>query len=346
MKTNLYDTYIISQLSKDSIKSLINYLINNRHSCIIDKDKFLYMVNNIPSMSRNPISDMFFRLKDFDYSYFLFISTLLQSNIPECLLYSYFNIDIKELKSFFPEYYNVLSSISEFKDKIIINLTNYLNKEQTKILDVTGLQKNICRSLCSRSYFNFESTWISGSFLYSFIKLYSIPIASNISRLYNLATNEMYLLAIIFGYYYLQKCVISSHEDYKKILSGFDYLGYSSNILSTVSLIDETLEEKFKDTKLNTISKLIYVINELAPKRLTSLDERKFLTISRTYNYNSLVSLISIEYPGYWLYNIFSVTSGERNNLFFVYKNTNLLKESIAFVNNLLYSSDFWDSFS
>ena len=345
MKISIYNTPLISQVNKNTLQNLLQYLIHNRFTIVLNKDKMTMLINDIPTMSRNTISEFFDKLHETNYEYFSFISTLFKSDIPECLLYNHFNVDIYELKSFKDSSLNILDTVPEYKDKIIFNLNAVLNKEQTKILDVITFQKVMVRSLCSRSYYNFKNAWINGSFINMLCKFYSIPIASNLSRLYNLSMSEMYNLAIIYAYFFVNKCTEIPSEDQRKLLSNYHYLGSSSNINNVTNLIDESLQKKYSSPYFDSLNKLVYIINEIAPKRLSNLDLKHFYTISRSFNYNSLVSLISIEYPGYWLYNLYTVTSGERNNLYFLMTNTNLLKETIQFISDLNYNPVFFSSF-
>ena len=337
-KQNILDSVILSSVNIiNEIPNLTKYLINNRNSIVIPNDKLTILFKNIPYMSHSPITDFYNIIKQDDFESFCFISTIDKSAVPDILLYKHFNIDFNFFNSIIPNKIQNIQYLSEFKNKIIINLLEYLDVKQTKILDVSGFYKILTRTLCARSYDTFEDIWINRDFIDFLTKTYSLIIGSNIARIFNFSIQEQSTLNIVLAYYFINKCIISDHKIKINFISNLSYLGNKIKILDTLNTIDDILNKK----PFTEISSLIFVLKELSPNSLNKLNLSSFMTLVRTFNYNNLISIISIDYPGYWLYNLFCSVSGDRNNIFFIAKKINLLKEIIIFINNLLYNSIF-----
>lgn len=337
-KQNILDSVILSSVNIiNEIPNLTKYLINNRNSIVIPNDKLFILFKNIPYMSHSPITDFYNIIKQDDFEPFCFISTIDKSAVPDILLYKHFNIDFNFFNTIIPNKIQNIQYLPEFKNKIIINLLEYLDVKQTKILDVSGFYKILVRTLCSRSYDTFENVWINRDFIDFLTKTYSFIIGSNIARIFNFSIQEQSTLNIILAYYFINKCIISDNKTKINFISNLSYLGNKIKILDTLNTIDDILNKK----PFTEISSLIFILKELSPNSLNKLNLSSFMTLVRTFNYNNLISIISIDYPGYWLYNLFCSVSGDRNNIFFIAKKINLLKEIIIFINNLLYNSMF-----
>ena len=256
------------------------------------------------------------------------------------LYWKYMNADYVSIKHSYPSLANAISSLPEYHNRILYNLSDIIDKDQTKILNVTEFQKTVIRDLCSRSYSNFNDMWLTGDLLISLTDFYSMTISFNISKLYNFSYSEQLFLAIIFSYYFLTKCIKDKSEKIR-FMNNLSYIGNKSTIVSVVNLIQDIIEEhKFND--IENQQQLLTVIQEISPKRIKSLDVKVFNTLYRNFNYNQIISLISVDYLGYWLYNVLTAISGDKSNLYFILKKINAFKNVVVFADKLLKSPIFY----
>jgi hypothetical protein len=340
-KQNLIHCYILEYFNiEENIIEIIKFLTENKTEIYIDENKINSLFSKLPNLSKSPISDFNKIIKDSYSEYFSFISTIDKQSIPDTLLYKHYNYDFAILKQLLDKHtIDYLQSYKEYNNKIIINLVSYLSQKQDKILDA-GITKILNRSLCARSYENFKSYWIDMSFIMFLSKTYSLILGSNIARLFNFNIQEQSIFNIIFAYYFVSKCIDADNKELIKIVSNFNYLGTTENNLHVLNNIDEILQGKI----FIYLEDLIKVIGELSPKK-ANLKPNIFLNINRNYSYDNLVSLVAIQYPGYWLHILYSTVSGERNNTFFIAKRINLLKDIILYMSKLNHNQKFIDSF-
>jgi len=343
MKKNLYDNDLLQMSNiENNLNKLVEFIIKNRQEIYIDTQK-TSSITSFPMLSKNSINLIYHKYKflsNLDLHSLIYIFD--KETIPDILFWKHLNVDFSIVNDIYPKISNTISVFPEYNKKIIYNLTDILNKERTKILNVTQFQKDIVRDLCSRSYNAFENMWLTGKLLIDLANFYSMTISFNISRVYNFSYQEQTLLATIFSYYFLTKC-ISNKKEKISFMNNLDFLGNRSTIVSIVnSILDIIDENKYED--LDDQNKLIKIIYEISPHRIKSLTIKTFNSMCRTFNLNQIVSLLSIDNPGYWLYNILSSMSGDKTNLFFIFKKINYTKKAIVFCDDIYNSSEFFKS--
>lgn len=343
MKKNLYNIDIIKMLDIDkNLTELNRFLIKNRTDIYIDTDKKNKLLD-FSLLSRNFISTMYEKFKTVsNLDMFSFIQTFGHEEIPDILFWKYLNIDYYIIRDIFPNQYSVINSLPEYRSRILYNLHEILDKDLTKILNVTQFQKTVVRDLCSRSYNNFSDMWLTGDLLINLTDFYSMTTSFNISKLYNFSYPEQTLLSTIFSYYFLTKCIRDKDEKIK-FMNNLSFLGNKVTIVSVVNIIQDIIEENgYID--IETQEQLLKVVHEISPKQIKSLDLKVFNTLYRNFGSDQIVSLISVDYPGYWLYNLLAAISGDKTNLYFILKKINKFKDVIVFSDNLLKSPMFFRS--
>lgn len=346
MKQSLFDANINQFHDFDySLRKFSEFLAQNRSSIYIDQNRREYLLNSIIMISKSPLSLFYHKIYDMTkLNMFGLLDLSKTSNFPEILLLKYMSIDTLFLKEYNQPIYNVIKTFPEFSDKIITNITTLLNKDRNKIIDITSFQKIVVRDLCSRSYGTYQNRWLSGKLLEYLTDFYSMAISNNLARVYNFSFQEQINIAIILAYYFVTKC-IDNFDEKINFISNLKFLGSKNTIDSIVKSIVEFIKEK-NYNELDNQQKLIETIKVLSPQRIVNLDLKIFNTLCRTFNSDQIVSLISIDYPGYWLYNIFTTTSIEKNNLYFIFKRINYLKKANQFMIELLNSPIFIESVS
>lgn len=343
MKEQILNIEFTRNLNIESnLQKLVKFIIDNRTNIYIDTVQ-TKAITSFPILSKSPISLIYQKYKNLhNLDIFSLIYSFEKENIPDILFWKYLNIDFGGLKDLYPKHHAMIASFPEYNSSIVFNLSDILNKERTKILNTTYFQKIIVRDLCSRAYSNFDDSWLNGELLSELTNFYSMIISFNISRIYNFSFQEQTLLSTIFSYYFLTKC-INDKERKLQFLNTLNFLGNKNIIVSVVSLINDIIaENNFGD--IDTQDKLIKTIHEIAPHRITNLNKTVFNTMCRNFNSDQIVSLMSIDYPGYWLYNILTSVSGDKTGLYFIFKKLNVMKKAIVFADNLLNSSEFFKS--
>jgi hypothetical protein len=286
---------------------------------------------------------MYQQLKDLDLLRIISLINLHDINgVPEFFLLKHMNLDVCTVQSLDNRLYEALNVFPEYKNKIIFNITEYLNKDMTKIMNINLFQNFIIRDMLSRSYFLYKDIWLNRNLLFDLTKFYAVPISSTLGRIYNLNMQEQSIIGCILSYFFLSKCI----DDKNAVLSflpSLYFLGSNTIINENLKHILE-LEEKYPFNKGSNLIELVGMIKELSPVRLDVLDMVKFNTSLRTFNSNPIISLISGEYPPYWCYNVFACLSGNTSNLTFMFKRLNLMTEAIKFTNDFLKYDKFFNN--
>lgn len=343
MKENIFNIEFTKITNMEqNIQKLIKFIIDNRTDIYIDTNQ-MNEITSFPSLNKSPVSLIYQKYKKLsNLDIFSLIYILDKANIPDILFWKYINIDLEAIKDVYPKQHNAISMLPEYRSKIIFNITDILNREKTKILNATYFQKIIIRDLCSRYYNNFEDSWMNRKLLTDLTNFYSMTISFNISRVYNFSFQEQILLSTIFSYYFLTKCI---NDKAQKIsfMNNLTFLGNRNIIVSVIDLIQDIISEnKYED--IDNQTKLIKVIHEILPNRIKTLDKKVFNTMCRNFNSDQIVSLMSIDYPGYWLYNVLTAVSGDKTNLYFIFKKLNYMKKAIVFSDDLINSAQFFQS--
>lgn len=342
MKYYIFDSKIFSLYDmNNNLKKLSKFIIENRSDINIEQDHKTKLFDSIKVLSKTPISNIFNYDRSLTNTVNL-VDLTTSSDIPEILLWKHFNVDVKIIEQFNKQAYNALSVFTEYRDKILYNITDILSADKTKITNHHIFLKSIARDLCSRSYFNYDDMWLTGKLLRQLVDFYSMAMSMTISRIYNFEYQEQIYIATIFAYYFVSKC-IDNPEDAKAFVRSCKFLGDNLTISATMRGIEEALEEK-DITEFSTQEQLIMILKELSPKRIDNMDVKVFNTMCRTFNLDQITSIMSIDYPAYWLYNVLCVLSGDKSNLMFTFKRGNYMKKAIEFGRDLIIDKNFYSS--
>jgi len=337
-KISIYDTPIISSINPEkNLNDAISFLANSRGSISVSSkiSKLIYDPSNI--LLNTIISDIFKKfLKENKLNLFFFADLSTKTSIPEILLYNYINIDVFQLKDKFKHAYDALKSFPEYHNRIIYNITDIISANNTK-LDSSILHQIVVRDLLSRSYYNFDRDWLTPSILYYLTKFYAISISSNFGRIYNLNYKDQMIIATIFSIYFLQQC--HSEKGINPLISRMDFLSKFINIKDIVDLIKD--EHGDKDL---SFTDLISVIKIALPQRLSDINQKTIYSLGRNFNINQIMSLISLDYPPYWCYNVLLAISGIKSNLYHTLKKLNLMNDLVKFGTEIKSSKQFMDS--
>lgn len=328
MITSIFETDIFKSIAIENyIKHMTEFIVNNRGIFSIN-DKIKDNLRVEP-MLKTIISDIYKTIVSEDkLPVFSFIDFTNKTSIPEGFLFTYWNLDVSQIKSFMKNQYDILSSLHETNNKILYNISNIIGARENKITDVSKFQQTVIRDFLSRSYHETKDNWLTPNILYYLVKFYSIIISTNISRSYNIPYNEQMFIACVLAIFFLQKCHDKSTSN--PLLNRLDFISKSVVIREVLNKIDENYHNKEL-----SVADVCTIIRKNGSSRLSSFTERSLFSLIRSTNPNQLISLVSLEYPPYWFFSVLLALSGMKTNLYHSFKNLNLKNDVISFTREL-----------
>lgn len=332
MIINEFDT-IIKQITNIELllKELAKFIIDNRTNITLDYNKELEILKK-SSLVNSPVVHLASMFRDFLLSNKNIIKLLdvtTFNKIPEVLTFTYLDVDVKQIQDINNSIYKSINVFPEFEDKILINISNILNKNKD-ITDILALQSKLVRNILVRSYYSTDNLWISSSFITLLTEIYSIIISYNLARIYNLSIQEQQLIGIIFGIFFTQKC--HNKSTFNPIITNCTKLGPYITINSVVEQAKEVLDGE----RELTLDDVITIIVNIGPDRVKNLNRDILNRLCRNFHLNHIISLISIEYPPYWASSLLESLSGlNKTNMYHTLKKTNSIKLANELVKQL-----------
>lgn len=255
--------------------------------------------------------------------------------IPSWFLISWLDFDTLELKKADPQSYNTISSIPEYRDKILIDITPYYSRDRKMIVDHTSLANRMVRDMLSRSYYNFNSLWLSPAIIYSLTKMYVMVVSSKIGRVYNLSIQEQYVIATILGVFFVNRCS-DTGDTINPMMWKMDFLQRGAD----TKMIYQYISEKYSEVTFD-LQAVVDTIIELGPSRISRFNLSTLYSMNTNLTSNQLISLIALEYPPYWCHLILSAMSGDKSNIFHTLKNLNLKRDTEALATEIVKTKSF-----
>jgi len=336
---NLFENSIYGTMGISAqIDDLVNFFIANRNVRIPLND--INEILRTKVLTSTPVSDIFTTaLRESQINkIFTAVNAVDGTSVPEAITAPYITLDMLQLGTYDKKAYSALSTLPEFKDRIIINLTHLLKrKPDNSVSDVNELHSLYVRGLLVRSYYN-SHDWLSPELVRYLSKSYSMTIGSNIGRIYDLAYNDQIIIMTILTAYFHQLCNSSVDDNqWSPTIAGCSYLG---NRLQIVEILEQ-MKEELNGTKMSLMD-VCTLIQNLGPSRMSKFDIRKFYSITQSLGTTGLIAMIAVEYPPYWTHQLLSALSGVKSGLYFAMKkNEKLINEGKDFATNLVRSAKF-----
>jgi hypothetical protein len=331
VKKSIFQTHPAqTTINELQLRELTEFLLRYRSVINITDTRSIFNTRSLLDTSISRVYERFISMnKD---KLFAFIKIPLETNAPEVATYSHVTFDLKQLKPVNEKLYNAVSLVPEYYNKIILNLTTFL-KKNNELNNVTTFQSLLVRDLLSRSFYMSNDAWVSPSTLQYLCKTYSMSIAVAISSAYGLSFFEEQSISAIFGFYFLQQ--ITTPELAEAILrNSARYLGLSNTELDSVfQRIKETLQERYRTMSFDDAC---HCVTQLGISRLEMINRRFLLTRLRSLGPDINTTAISLEYPPYWLWLILLAGSGQKIGLSFNLKRANLDKDINKITEDLL----------
>lgn len=242
--------------------------------------------------------------------------------VPSWFLISWLDFDTLELKKSDQQSYNILSSIPEYREKILMDITPYYSRDRNTIVDFTSMAGRVVRDMLCRSYYQFNKLWLSPTLIYLLTKMYTMVVSSKIGRMYSLSIQEQYVVATILGVFFVNRCA-DSGDTINPMMWKMDYLSKGAD----TKQIYQYITEKYSEITFD-LQAVVNTIVELGPSRLSKFNLSTLFSMNSNLTSNQLISLIALEYPPYWCYLILSAISGDKSSIYHTLKNLNLKREA------------------
>ena len=337
MKITLTNTYIgkssnIYEYARNSRK----FLLDNVHRITFDHDVEKKLLSTRDSMSHTTMSELYQQAM-FENKLDMFRLLILDKvdKIPSYFLISWLDIDTLELRDTDKQSADILNTISEYRDKVLIDVTPYYSKKKQGISDTTSFYSRIVRALLSRSYYKSDKMWLTPNIIYLLAKFYSTIISSKIGKIYNFTYQEQAIAATALTVFFVNRCT-EYDEVINPMMGKMDFL---RKVIDTKPIYDYITENFTVNTfDLNAVVK---VITEFGPARVGTFTVSTLYSMNANLTSNQIISLIALEYPPYWCHTIISALSGDKTSMYHSIKSLNLKADALAFQNELLKTNSF-----
>lgn len=336
MKITLDQTYIgnasnIHEYGKNARK----FLIDNSNRITFNHDEEVRLFDTHDPMTHTLMSDLY-RQALVENKMGMIKPIILDSveKIPSWFLISWLDIDTLILQETDKQSADIINSLSEFKNKIIVDITPYYSGKSKSIKDTGSYYGRIIRNMLSRSYVMSDRSWLTPNIIYSLTKLYATVIATKISKVYNLSFNEQLVITAILATFFVNRCY-DGKDPIQPVMSKMDFIRTVD-----VHVVYDYIRENYTGETFD-INGVIKCIVELGPSRLSNFNLSTFLTMNMNITSNQSISLLSLEYPPYWTYVIFSALSGDKTSLYHSIKSLKLDKDALMLKNDILKTNSF-----
>lgn len=336
MKIHLEQT-VIGQSSNihEYGNSTRKFLVDNANRIVFNHDEEERLLDIHDPMTHTLMSDLY-KQSLYEKKLGMIKPIILDKidKIPSWFLISWLDIDTLLLRETDKASADIIGSISEFRDKIIVDVTPFYNEKTRMIKETSGFYGRIIRNLLCRSYHVNKMGWLTPSLIYLLTKLYATIIATKISRVYNLSFQEQLVVTTILCIYFTNRCY-NGNDVINPLMNRLDFIRTADT-----KGIFEFVREKYHG-KTFDLKAVVETIVELGPSRLDKFNISTFFNMNMNITSNQSISLIALEYPPYWAYVIFSALSGDKTGLYFSIKSLHLDKDALVLKNDIIKTSSF-----
>jgi len=312
------------------------FLIDNVSYITLNHEVETGLLNSHDSMVRTVISELYQQaIVENKLGIFTLLDLTKVSKIPSWFLISWLDIDTLELQDIDKSSYNILCTIPEYREKILVDITPYRNQKTGKITDVSTFHSRLVRNMLSRSYYLFDRMWLSPTLIYLLTKFYSLIISNKIGKVYNLPIQEQTIVATVLAIYFTNNCA-DINDVINPMMFKMDFL--SRNV--DTKAVFKYVEEKYSVKDFN-LQAVVDTIVELGPSRMKKFTLSTFFSMNTNLVSNQLMSLMSLEYPPYFTVGILEALSGSKSSMMHTLKNLQMRKEMNQFSGEIIKTQTF-----
>lgn len=337
MKTSISDTIIGKQSNlADYRKTALRFLVDNRDSIVIDSDTAVSMLKNTNTLLNTPITELYRSIiSEEKLSLFTLLDLSNIKQIPSAFLITWLDIDVLQIKHDAPSLHTVVSSIPEYCDQIIVDITPFVSTKTNTISDVAAVQLRIVRDLLCRSYTQFDTMWLTPTIMYYITKLYSNMVASKLGRIYNLNYQETFTIATIMSVFFTLQCS-TSDDVVNPVMYKMDFL---TRMVDTKQIYRH-ISDKYSASEFD-LAAVVATIVALSPARLSKLSLASFMAMHTNFGSSQIISLLNVEYPPYFVASTLGALSGDKSSIYYQIRQLNLKKDADALAKELLGTNSF-----
>lgn len=333
---SIFDTqFAKSGALKTNANLVAKYIVNNRHVALFGPD--LLQVQQAKTILNTPLNKLYDHISYVNaLSLFTVINTALSDDsVPELLTVPDITIDTAQLDNA-----SVLTSLPEFKDKIIVNINQIVRmrsstNRELRITDINELHGMFVRGALVMSYHGSKNdTWLTPSLCTYIGKSYSMTIGSFIKRFYNLQGSQENVVNTILSLYILGQL----SPDAKTLINGCTYLG-SRN---TIAMIIEGLKDYGDPFNLN-LETACKLIADSGPQHMSKFNDTMLIRLASKLSSSYITTYIALEYPPYWVYLLILALSNFKIYIGQLLQQQKLIQEGGEFLRNLDTSKQFFE---
>ena len=239
-----------------------------------------------------------------------------------------------------PALAGAITSIPYLNDKILLNVTQF-TRASGDVSDTVGLQSTVVRDLlCRLFYSDTRKTWMTPNLTQFVCKVYSMTLGTSVANWYNLDYKTQSIVTSLFAFFFLEQmsdaptAVATLKTKWKYFL-----IPEEADLLQVLALIQNTLGKESMDS----LEDVCAVVDALGIDRIR-INRAILLTRLKSLGPDALTTGIALEYPPYFTYLILLVLSGSKIGLSYRLKGFNLMRDALAFVDDLVQTSNFLGS--
>ncbi len=312
---------------QQGVNSALRYLVDNRQVVLPQMDLDTLFHTKILSMS--PTNRIFEHLlADNLMDEYCFVDTSLSSqSTPELLTITDITVDLKQITNARV----ILSSLKEFRNKMIVNIAPLIQRTREgfiKVSDVNELHNQIVRGALVSSYYNCnDDMWLNPNLLKYICQTYSMCISSVLQRLYNLDVPSQMSIAAALTWFMMNRMTDAADD----MTIQCDYLGSPLSIRNMIEMFKDTVD----DVAQFDLVKLSNLIASIGPDHMKGFNKDIFTRAMARSGASYITMNMALEYPPYWVHQILYALSGNKVYLSNLLQKTRLLKSAGAFLQDL-----------
>ena len=312
---------------QQGINSTLRYLVDNRQVVLPQMDLNTIFQTKILSMS--PTNRIFEHLlADNLMDEYCFVDTSLSSqSVPELLTITDITVDLKQITNARV----ILSSLQEFRNKMIVNIAPLIQRSRegfVKVTDVNELHNQVVRGALVSSYYNCnDEMWLNPNLLRYIAQTYSMCISGVLQRLYNLDIPSQMTAAAALSWFIMNKMTDEADE----MTIQCDYLGSRLSIRNMIDMFKDTVD----DVAQFDLVKLSNLIASIGPDHMKGFNKDILIRAMARSGASYITMNMALEYPPYWVHQILYALSGNKVYLSNLLQKNKLLKSAGVFLQDL-----------
>lgn len=307
MKRQFFDTGFATYAGLTAqIPRVLRYAVENRNA-ILSNTELMTLAQSIRNILKTPMAEFFDRLVSANKlgNFAAIYIPSKGASIPELLTSSNITLDLKQIPDT-----NIIKSIPELRDKILVNVTSVLRQDRSSngfiVNAVDNFQYLFSRGHLVASYQDSDG-WLTAYLAEYAVKSYSMISSGLISRYFSLTLIETMKIAGILALFFCQ--LLSKENDDKVMPPLFNRCTFIGNRAELQELADAC---KHKSMHGLTITSVCELIAELGPERMSKFSVMDFNSLCGNLGPDQITSRIALEYPPYWIFILLMALSGAK----------------------------------